>query len=111
MRKILLGLLCALPLAAVASPFIISDPYPTTVAQPERCHLIVDALPDMNVPVTVNADASVFCKWDIASIANGTHQSTVTACNTLGCSTAVKFPFVKAIIGIPLAPVNLTIVP
>lgn len=109
MRVILLCLMLFCT-AAIGAPFIVSDPWPTTVSQPTNCHLLLDASPDKSIPVTKNADGSVYCNIDIAGASIGPHISSVNVCNDAGCSASVPLNFtLLPALSKPTAPTNLRI--
>lgn len=59
-----------------AAPFLVSDPVPNTATQPSHCQLTMDSVAGQDVEVVVNADGSVNCKFDLASLAYGSHTAT-----------------------------------
>jgi hypothetical protein len=64
-----------LPVSALASPFVISDPVDPAVTD---CGIFLDAAPKQTVPVTLSGTSKI-CKLDLAGIANGAHTVKATA--------------------------------
>lgn len=86
-----------------ATPFLVSDSYPTTVVQPSYFELVFDGgSPVQSTPETV--PGGVRLHYDLASMTVGTHASTVKACNQWGCSGTVPFSFSK---GVPTIPAGI----
>ena len=104
MKQALL-ILALLLMASTAwgSPFLVCDPYPTTVTQPTYFNVVMDGgSPVQSEPESV--PGGVRLKYDLASISTGVHNATVAACNEWGCSSTVPFGFTKAA---PSAPANI----
>lgn len=73
--KKLLAIALLLPAAALASPFLISDPLDPSVTD---CGIFLDAAPKQTVPVTISGTGKI-CKFDLAGIANGAHTVKASA--------------------------------
>lgn len=85
------------PAMAAASPFIVSDPYPLTGAQPTHCEAVEGTTTYRNA-VATDAQGRVYCKIDIAGIATGSHQLQVKATSTApGVDASASVPFVFTI--------------
>jgi len=104
MKRLLLALLFVLlPITVYASPFLVCDPYPTTVTQPTYFNVVMDSgAPVQSTPESVTGGLRLH--YDLVSISNGSHSATVAACNEWGCSSTVPFAFVKSA---PSAPANI----
>ena len=84
-----------------AAPFVVCDPYPTTVIQPTFFNVIMDGgAPIQSLPEVVTGNA-VRLHYDLAALSTGAHTMTVAACNEWGCSSTVPFPFTKAVPTVP----------
>lgn len=69
-RKLLAALLLSLPLAVQAAPFVEA----TVVSGVANCGVYLDAAAKVIVPAT-----GLKCRYDLASVATGTHSVTMTA--------------------------------
>lgn len=101
MKKLLIAIMVILlPVLAYASPFIVCDPYPTTVEQPDYFNVTLDGgAVVQSTPQAVTGGLRLH--FDLSGISNGTHNMTVAACNEWGCSSTVPFGFTKAVPGAP----------
>jgi hypothetical protein len=79
--------------AANASPFLVSGPWPLPPAQQPTTCSYQEGATVVTVPVSVNPDASVYCKWDLASISRAAHNYQVWASNVWGDSAQSPFSF------------------
>ena len=62
------AILLLLPLAALAAPFLTSDPYPAGEPQPERFEITLAnsrGVEKIEVPATKNPDGSVYLQLDL----------------------------------------------
>jgi hypothetical protein len=73
--KKLLAILLLSPCAALAAPFVVSDPLDSSAT---HCGVFMDATPKQTIPVTVEG-AGKICKFDLQSIGNGSHSVRMTA--------------------------------
>lgn len=64
---------------AMAAPFLVCDPYPTTVTQPTHFNVTIVPLAPFDVPATRNPDNSVYLHYDLASITVGPHTASAKA--------------------------------
>jgi hypothetical protein len=100
-----------LPVSALASPFVISDPVDPAVTD---CGIFLDAAPKQTVPVTLSGTSKI-CKFDIAGIANGAHTIKATAIindsiwGVLESPQSVPLSFTKP--ASPAAPATLRLAP
>lgn len=96
-----IGMILALVFCAVqsgASPFLICDPYPATVTQPNSFYVYLDgATTPLKSPAITNADNSKQMKFDLAptTITVGQHSAQVSAVieDVWGVSESTKAPF------------------
>ncbi len=96
-------LLFCLVSISYASPYLICDPYPTTVVQPTYFELTIDGgAAIQSVPQTTADGKRLY--YDLASVTTGSHNMTIKACNEWGCSSSVPFSLTKAV---PVAPANI----
>lgn len=95
MKKLLALLITCFTISAQAAPFILSDPYPTTVTQPDTCTWTSSTGAVFKSPVGVNADGSKYCHIDLATLPRGqSYSGSVTADSSAwGSSTPVPFGF------------------
>jgi len=121
MLKKLLGLVVIavfLPGIALATPFVVCDPYPPAVVQPDNFKVTMDGGAVTNsAPQTV--PEGVRLRYDLATISVGSHSMTVQACKTYpadewhpnpteACSATVNFPFTRPAEGTsPSAPASI----
>jgi len=91
MRKVIIGVLAILLLSAPgwAAPFLVCDPQ----AGVESYIISEEGQPDITTPA--EEDGSI--KYDMASVAEGTHLWSVKACNAWGCSAPSPFGFTKSL--------------
>ncbi len=99
----LLALLLVLVSTAGATPFLVCDPYPSTVVQPTYFLLVFDGGTPIQSPVEA-VTGGVRLHYDVGALTKTNHTSTVAACNTGGCSTVVPFSFTLAV---PASPVGI----
>ncbi len=103
MKRFLLVLaMVLLPMVALASPFIVSDPYGQTEVQPTVFEMLMDAatIPIDVLPSMVTNGGPIF-KYDIVGLPMGNHSIQVRACipdtGSIGggrsCSAYVPFSF------------------
>jgi hypothetical protein len=94
----LMGLLlsCWFP-AANAAPFLYSYPWLAGSPQPTSCSYQEGSDSTVTAPVAVNADSSVYCKFDLADVMPApyaqVHHYKVWANNALSASPAVTFSY------------------
>lgn len=93
--------------AVQAAPFLVSDPYPPTAAQPTSCMYQEGSNPAVSVPVTTGA-AGGFCKFDLATVARAPHDYQVWVSNAWGVSVKVPFSFSAQV---PAATSGLAVTP
>lgn len=67
-----IAILWLLPGLAIASPFVVSDVYPTGQLQPTDCGVFLDNNAKVEIPITVDANG-VYCKYDIGGVTVGKH--------------------------------------
>lgn len=89
MKKILCIIMILFASTAIASPYLVCDPQAGV-----ETYLISEAgQPDM--AAAAQTDGSI--KYDLASVADGTHTWSVKACNIWGCSGPSPFSFTKSL--------------
>jgi hypothetical protein len=99
--KGLLLVLALFPSVALASPFLVCDPY-SPADQVTNFQVTIDAAAPVDSAPVNNA-----LKYDLANISFGSHTVKVKACNIWGCSEdSAPFTFIKQL---PGAPQNVTI--
>lgn len=98
-------------LSATASAFsIVSDPWPTTGAQPTSCEATEGTKVYSNA-VVANADGSVFCKIDIGTPSAGKHTYSVVAkSNQVGVTDSAAVPLSWSF-GTIATPFGLRVIP
>ena len=113
MRTILLTLFL-LTNAALASPFLISDPY-VVQSDPNLnpVKFVIHGLgtTDVTINATTLANSNIVLEYDLATLPNGTYAVTAAALNIFGGQSpfsAPPFDFTK---GVPGTPTNLRISP
>lgn len=91
MKRLLLIIACIILLSstASASPFLICD------SQSGVDSYTISESGIADVIVSPETDGSI--KYDLSSIADGTHSWSVKACNLWGCSATVPFGFTKSL--------------
>lgn len=75
--KFIIAVLLAFPLPLLAAPFVSSDPTAQAVT---HCGIVMDAAAKVVVPVFTDATGK-YCKFDIASVAVGSHTVKATFIN------------------------------
>jgi hypothetical protein len=94
MRLLIVFLLLAA--MSQAAPFLVCDPYPTTVAQPTSFLVTMDGGAQVEVAALKLADNSVRLSYDLTAVAVGNHTVTVVARTVWGDSNASSpFAFVR----------------
>jgi hypothetical protein len=113
MKTIFLILWLLLAQTAVATPFLVCDPYPAgadpSVTPTTFVLKGLGANPIMTA-AQVNPDGTVQLHYDLATLSNGNYTVLVDAVNIFGGVSPDSAPFVFTA-GIPAAPANLQIVP
>jgi hypothetical protein len=91
MRKVIIGVLAILLLSAPgwAAPFLVCDP------QGGVEWYIIQEGGQTDIKTPAEADGSI--KYDMSSVAEGTHLWNVKACNVWGCSAPSPFGFTKSL--------------
>ena len=74
MKKLLVAVLFAVPMAAQAAK-VVSDPVDSRVT---HCGVLLDGGAKVVVPVTVSG-ASKICSYDVSNVSNGNHTIKMTA--------------------------------
>ena len=111
MKTILILAMVFIPTTVFAAPFLVCDPYPSTVAQPTHFILIIDGgSPIRSTPQTTPEGVRLY--YDLATISPGTHTVSVKACaggELWGevCSAEVPFVFTRP--SSPSAPRNISL--
>lgn len=90
MKQILL-LLMPFASTSFASPFIVSDPYPLSGAQPTEFVITIAGNADPIVIPATKTDSGAILKWDVAGI-SGANTITAKARNAWG-ESADSLPF------------------
>lgn len=111
MKRLLFALILLLgsTLTLQAAPFLVCDPYPTTVVQPTSFLVVLDGAAPVEVAAFRQADNSVRLSYDLSAVSVGNHTVTVTARNIWGDSNASSpFAFTRPSQN-PTAPANLSI--
>ena len=93
---------------ATAAPFLVCDPYPADVVQPDGFVVNVSGLPAVTVPASKDANGLNYLKYDVGAI-SGQKTITVQGKNAWGVSSA-SAPFTVTA-GSPQRPVGITIIP
>jgi hypothetical protein len=91
--KFVFAILAIFPCLAWASPFLVSDPWPTTGSMPTSCLYQEGTTTAVETAVVVNAQGAPFCKFDLASVTRASHTFSVWARNAWGDSNHVPFAF------------------
>ena len=89
MRTIFATILFSLFLVSTvfAAPFLVCNPYPTTVSQPDSFVISLDGgTTKITVPAYKNADNSVMVHYDMAGLTQKVYQVTGSACTGILCS-------------------------
>jgi len=99
MKKLILIVLAILlsSTAVMAAPFLVCDPYPTTVSQPTYFSIVPDGGAAITSIPEVVTGGAVRIHHDLVGVTTGLHNWTVAACNEWGCSTSVPFVFTKVV--------------
>lgn len=107
MTRLLVVLVFVLAAPCYAAPFLISDPWPASDAQPDACTAVEGGV---QIPLTLidAAPGSKQLKHDVGAVANGAHSWTISCSNAFGASASVPFVFAA---GAPGAPAGLRLVP
>ena len=93
--------------SVIASPFLISDPYPLGGAQPTKQQIFLDSGAPIEAAPETLPNGAVRIRHDLAGIAPGQHSAKARFCNAWGCSVdSNTVPFVA---GAPDAPTGLGI--
>jgi hypothetical protein len=103
-----LALAALLPLAAQAGPFLVSDPWPASGAQPDSCSYQEGAAAPVVVPVAKDSAGLPYCRFDLAGVTRAAHSYQVRALNAWGASDPVPFAFSAAV---PGAATGLRVIP
>lgn len=115
MRKfalLLLIIICmAIPGFAVAGPYLVCDPYPTSTPQPTEFRITYGPTTIVS-PAVTQQDGSKRLYWDLAPLLPGTYNISVVAVRMdplwgEEVSSAVPFSFTKPVPGSPSAPANI----
>lgn len=88
--------------AASSGPYLVCDPYNLGTSNPTEFLMVMDGGAEVSIGIFTNTNGTVQVKYDLASIASGSHTVTLKAKNdfeTSGSST--PFTFVKAIPSVP----------
>jgi hypothetical protein len=93
---------------AVASPFVVTNTYPSSGVVPDNFVVTVDGGSAQTVtPQAVTG--GVRLHFDIGGVSAGSHTVNIKACSTLwGCSGSFPFTFTK---GVPSTPSDASIEP
>ena len=106
MKKLFLGFLM-LPSLGFASPFLICDPYPTTVTQPSEFVVTISGMSIITSPA-VNSPEGKFLKLDLGPLnLTGTKTVTARAKNQWG-ESADSLPLTFTV-GVPTKPTGITL--
>ncbi len=93
--------LFVIPGLSEAAPFVICDEYTTSMSQPTSFSVTMDGGTAVSSTPQTLANGSVRLHYDLAGLAAGNHNMTVSACNVWGCSSATPFAFTKSVPGQP----------
>lgn len=108
----ILGLLC-LNCTALASPFLVCDPYPAGLSQALMpISFIIKGLSatPISTPVQTNADGTIQLHYDLSGLGNGSYSVIVDAVNVFNGVSPDSATFTFTL-GVPTAPGNIRIVP
>jgi hypothetical protein len=113
MKKIIVLLVMLVPSVVFASPFVVSDPYASTVVQPTEFVVRVDGGADVVSPVET-VTGGVRLQYDVGGVSAGSHTITVKAVRIDPIwgrleSTTVNFTFVRP--AAPTAPASIGLEP
>jgi hypothetical protein len=64
---------------AAAVRFLVSDPYPLTVTQPDHFDVACDGKAAVTSPPGVNPDGTSFLHYDLSGLLSGAHSCNVSA--------------------------------
>lgn len=107
MQKYLILITSLIYGSAIASPFLISDPYPLGGAQPTKQQIFLDSGALIEAAPETLPNGAVRIRHDLAGISTGQHTVKTKFCNAWGCSGySHELPFVA---GAPDAPTGLGI--
>jgi hypothetical protein len=98
---------------ALASPFLVCDPYPAGLDQntmPVSFILKGLSANAISTPVQVNQDGTIQLHYDLSTLGNGNYTVIADAVNVFGGVSPDSAPFVFTK-GVPAPPSNLRIVP
>jgi hypothetical protein len=103
----------AFPIICLASPFVVSDAYPTTVTQPDGFMVTVDGGAAVDSPAQAVVGSGVRMYFDVGTSTSGTHAMTIKAYKNDAVwgrleSTTVNFTFTRP--ASPTSPAGITLV-
>ena len=99
---------------AQASPFVVSDAYPSTATQPDGFTVSVDGGPVVESPADPVTASTVRFKFDVGSVTSGNHTMRVKAYKdnaVWGRQESVEAVFPFAVPAAPAAPGGLQLAP
>ena len=104
LSKIAIVLLVLFPSLCLAAPFLICDPYPSSVTQPTFFKVSIDGGAEVDsLPQTVTG--GVILHYDVGNVSVGVHSWTVRACIETdewgggGCSATSPFSSTRHEVG------------
>ena len=102
----------AIPMAANAAPFLVSDPYPAAGPQPASFTCAFDGKAGTVLAPAKDANGLNIMKFDLSSLSFGPHTSVCFATDGAGVNTAsVSTPFDTSAFAPLAAPANIHVVP
>jgi hypothetical protein len=94
-RCFLLFVFLSVSTITFAEPFLVSDPYPIKGAKPIKFLITIDGKTSTSMPVK-NSEGSVYFKYDLGSLSDGTYTVAVKAVGAKGVeSPSTTYSFKK----------------
>ncbi|MDR2017536.1 MAG: hypothetical protein LBQ00_01430 [Syntrophobacterales bacterium] len=99
MKKLTICFLALLVLAAAsvafAAPFLVSNPYPAKRTTPSQFLITINEKTETSIPAK-NEDGSVYLKYDLGGLSDGTYTVYVKAINKKGVESSPSvYSFIK----------------
>jgi hypothetical protein len=113
MKTLVIAFLIGFARLALASPFLVCDPYPAGLDQstmPVTFIITGLAQTPISTPAFTNQDGTIQLKYDLSQVAHGSYTLTASAANVFGGTSAASLPF-SFTSGVPSVPGNLRITP
>lgn len=99
-----------------AAPFLVCDPYPTTVTQPDWFNLKINGANPIQSPDQTLPDGSKRLHYDVGPMSPGNYRFEVSAVKDYGVegtaeSAATPFDYEKPVVAAPGKPVGIGLSP